>query len=114
VVTWYKVYAACMMALYLMVALVGVSLAALSADLAQPDTDAVEIQIMGAVYTVLGLLFGAVFGIGLAAPRRTWGWIYSIVLICIGLTSCCTLPACIPLLIFWLKPETKAYYGMSK
>jgi hypothetical protein len=29
---------------------------------------------------------------------------------CIGLTSG-TLVVCIPLLIFWLKPEVKAYYG---
>jgi hypothetical protein len=33
------------------------------------------------------------------------------VLICIGMNSCCLLPASIPLLIFWIKPETKTYFG---
>jgi hypothetical protein len=28
----------------------------------------------------------------------------------LGMTSACTLPICIPLLIFWLKPETKAFF----
>jgi hypothetical protein len=35
---------------------------------------------------------------------------YDLVLICIGMTSCCILPAAIPLLIFWLKPEAKNWF----
>jgi hypothetical protein len=31
----------------------------------------------------------------------------------IGMTSCCFLPFLIPLLIYWLKPETKAYFGRN-
>jgi hypothetical protein len=27
------------------------------------------------------------------------------------MTSACFLPFCIPLLIFWLKPEAKHYFG---
>ena len=112
-VTWYKVYAGIMLALYLGVAVVGLTLLVFSSDLADLENNDMEIQIMGAVYGVLGLIVGVAFAVGLGVPRRKWGWIYSIVLICIGLTSCCTLPACVPLLIFWFKPETKAYYGMS-
>ncbi|WP_211325572.1 hypothetical protein [Roseimicrobium gellanilyticum] len=46
----------------------------------------------------------------LVSSPRPWVWAYSRVLICIGFTGC-TLPFFIPLLIFWLKPEVKAYYG---
>jgi hypothetical protein len=112
VVTWYKVYAGFMTALYLFFALAGALLLAFGSELADAETDEMEVQIMGAVYGVLGLFFGVAFGIGLTVPRRRWGWVYSIILICIGLTSCCTLPASIPLLIYWLKAETKSYYGM--
>jgi hypothetical protein len=102
-----------MVSLYLIVAVVGVCLLLFSAELADEQTEDMEFRVIGVAYGVVGFAFGVAFGIGLVVPRRTWGWIYAIVLICIGLTSCCTLPACIPLLIYWLKPETKTYFGMS-
>jgi hypothetical protein len=46
-------------------------------------------------------------------PRRPWAWIFGLVLICIGLTSLCCLPVAIPLLLSWLKPETKSYFGRN-
>jgi hypothetical protein len=65
----------------------------------------------------LGFLFGICLflaGVYIAAfflPRKPWVWIYHMILICIGFTSACCLPAAIPLFIYWLKPETKAYFG---
>lgn len=44
------------------------------------------------------------------APRP-WVWMFVLVLICLGLTIPCTLPATVPLLLSWLRPETKRYYG---
>jgi len=29
------------------------------------------------------------------------------------LTSCCILPAAVPLLIYWVKPETKAWFNRA-
>jgi hypothetical protein len=37
-------------------------------------------------------------------------WIYQIVLIGLGLTSVCCLPATVPLLISYVKPEVKAWF----
>ena len=68
-------------------------------------------QFMGAVYAASGLIFCVVFGIGLALPRKSWGWIYGIVLICFGFMSCCTMLPCIFLIIHWVKPETKQYFS---
>jgi hypothetical protein len=61
---------------------------------AEPDRDmsAEEAKLMGAVILIVV-------------------WVFGLVLICLGLSSACCLPACIPLLIFWLKPEMKAFYG---
>lgn len=44
------------------------------------------------------------------APRP-WVWMFVLVLICLGLTIPCTLPATVPLLLTWLRPEAKRYYG---
>ena len=57
------------------------------------------------------LVFGSVFLTSFFLPRKPWVWVYNMVLICIGFTSACCLPAAIPLLIYWLKPEAKAYFG---
>ena len=113
VVTWCRVYIGFMTVLYLAVMVAGILMIVFSANLADDDTDAMGFGIMGAVYGALGFIFGIAFGMGLFVPRKNWGWIYSLVLICIGFTSCCTLPACIALLIHWLKPETRTYYGKS-
>ncbi len=47
-------------------------------------------------------------------PRRPWVWVYSLIIIGIGMTSACCLPASLPLLIFWLKPEVKRFYGYKE
>ena len=53
----------------------------------------------------------AAFSAGIFLPPRLWVWIYGIVLIAVGFTSACCIPFCVPLLIYWLKPEAKAYFG---
>ena len=44
-------------------------------------------------------------------PKKPWVWVYGIVAVCVGLPNCCFLPLSIPVLIFWLRPETKQYFG---
>jgi F0F1-type ATP synthase assembly protein I len=43
---------------------------------------------------------------------KPWVWTYDLVLICFGLSSY-LLPVCVPLLIFWIKPETKKHFGRT-
>jgi hypothetical protein len=40
-------------------------------------------------------------------------WVYDLVLICMGMTSAGCIPACVPLPIFRIKPETKRCFGMQ-
>jgi hypothetical protein len=66
---------------------------------------------LGAGCLLIGLaLFGACL-LPLILRPRPWLWTYNLVVICVGMTSACFLPFCIPLLIFWLKPEVKAHFG---
>ncbi|REJ75926.1 MAG: hypothetical protein DWQ47_09855 [Acidobacteria bacterium] len=106
---WYRVYCGVLLFLYIFVAFMGILL--LSGFGAESQQDEMEMMITGAVYGVIGFVFAVAYGIALFLPRKPYNWVVGIVMIAIGLTSCCFLPATVPLLIFWLKPETKAYFG---
>lgn len=109
---WFRIYLGAMAALYLAVIVFG-SIAAYFSQYETNSQEAQELFITGIIYAVIGVPFFLAFAIGLFIPRKPWGWIAGMVYICIGMTSCCFLPAVIPLLIFWLKPETQAYFGRN-
>lgn len=108
VVTWFKVYAGFMAFMYFAVLALGIGIA-----IVQPGEDAAEAVFSGVLLAGVGIVLLALFLGGLLLRPAPWVWTYDIVLICIGMTSCLTLPACIPLLIFWFKPETKRYFGRA-
>lgn len=111
VISWFKVYCAFLCLLYLATA--AFSLFFFLADPADTEMSTVVARITGALLLVLGLgLFGACL-LPLILRPRPWLWTYDLVVICLGMTSACILPASIPLLIFWLKPEAKRYFGKS-
>lgn len=108
---WYRVYLAAMVFLYSATIIFGIYL--LVGKPATSQYEASEMFIMGALYTAIGVIFFVVFAAALFLPRKPWNWIVGIVMMAIGMTSCCFVPFLIPLLIYWLKPETKAYFGRS-
>jgi hypothetical protein len=57
--------------------------------------------------------FAVIFFLSFFLKPQAWTWFYHIILISVGLTSPCTLPASVPLLIYWLKPETQRYFGRA-
>jgi hypothetical protein len=77
----------------------------------------VEIQRKKPDEVAIGMLsFGFIMVCYVAAPflpRAKWVWIMDIVLICLGLPVCCLWPISVPLLVYWVKPETKAYFGFE-
>ena len=105
---WFVVYCILMALLYLTTAVMGIVFM-----FTEPDRDmsAEEAKIMGAVLLIMGLAFFVPYALAPFLPRKSWVWVFGLVLICIGLSSLCCLPACIPLLIHWLKPEMKEFYG---
>ena len=110
VLPWFKAYAGFMALLYLAVLAGGVFLL-LKDWTTVPDVDPVEMRINGWVLTAVGPPLMLAFGLALFLPLKKWVWIYDVVLIGIGLTSCCFWPVCIPLLIFWVRPETRRWFG---
>lgn len=116
VVTWFKVYATALGVLYLPVALF-LGLAALGALVDESGQfnrqERVFYCVLFSVFSIILVVLAAVFLAPLVLPRKPWVWIYDIVLIALGLTSCALWPVCIPLMIFWLKPDCQRYYGRT-
>jgi hypothetical protein len=100
------------MALMYLLCLVG-GIVVLVAEPSSSGTSADEAALMGLIFAVLGLVLSIPFAIGPFLPRSPGAWTFDLVLICIGLGSACCLPVTIPLLLAWLKPETKAYFGRN-
>jgi hypothetical protein len=111
VVFWYRMYAGAMAFLYAAVTLGGLAMIFFRDELADQATPVEEILITGVILIAMGGLFFVIFALGTFIPSRPWAWIVGIILIGVGMTSCCCLPASIPLLVFWLKPEAQAYFG---
>jgi hypothetical protein len=111
VVMWFKVYCVAMALLYLLT--IGLSAIFFLMDPEDLEMSRIEAMVMGTMLAGLGFVLLLMFIAGLVLPRRPWVWVYDVVLIGLGMTSCLTLPFCIPLLIFWLKPEVKVLYGRT-
>lgn len=112
VVLWYRVYCAVMVLIYALLLFGGGAAFFFADEIPNAEReDRLAIQVQGVMYAVIAVPLAIAHGVGLAIPQKRWGWVYGIVTIGLGLTSCCTWPATIPLLIYWLKPETKDYFG---
>jgi len=108
VIAWYRAYLAVLVLLFLFSAGAGIVPLVFEIDPEELGMPPVAFAaIMTGMGGVLLLLTAAAFFL----PRRPWAWIYHIVLICIGMTGC-TVGFSIPLLIFWIRPEVKAWFRM--
>jgi hypothetical protein len=63
----------------------------------------------------LALIGATIFAVGMVyCPRAQWAWVWGIVAVIVSVFPLCvSLGGAIPLLIYWLKPETKRYFRMK-
>ncbi|HOH39117.1 MAG TPA: hypothetical protein PK807_02365 [Verrucomicrobiota bacterium] len=108
-IVWFRVYAAVMTGLYALCVLAAPRV--FLAGTRRMGEEGLLLKIQAGVLLLMGLVFALAFALALVLPRKPWSWIYGLVLICLGMTSCCLLPAVIPLLIYWLKPEVKNWFN---
>lgn len=109
---WYRVYCASLAVLYLVVAGFGIVLTTVPLETRRYEQD--ELVLMGIIYVILGAVFFVVFAVAFFLPPKPYNWIVGIVMLAIGMASCCLWPATIPLLIYWIKPETQAFFGRKQ
>ncbi|MFY9227626.1 MAG: hypothetical protein WAQ98_33445 [Blastocatellia bacterium] len=117
VLKWYKAYCVMIGLMYLLMLGVGICLLVIDPSILGTDPSDLEkleeIKIQSVIMVVLGLVFAIPYSIAPFLPKKPWVWVYGIVLIGITMSSCCLLPLAIPLLIYWIKPETKYWYGKT-
>jgi hypothetical protein len=113
VLLWYRFYLGAMAALWAGCLALGIVLLFLREEAAgwPQGADPGTLLVTGVVLAVLGAVLHSAFFSAFFLPRRPWAWMVHLVLIALGLASCCALPASIPLLVFWLRPETQAWFG---
>ncbi len=113
VLRWQRVYLGAMAAIYL-ACVVGGALLLHYRDVVAgwpPRSEPWEMVVTGGILLGMGAVFLALYVAGFFLPRRPWAWIAHLVLIAFGLTSCCTMPAAIPLLVVFLRRDTQAWFG---
>lgn len=115
VVRWYRVYAGFMAFIYLLTAVGGFFVIKNMEALATGSRgiDPIELKIRGFVMVAIGIILFTAFVVALLLPNTSGAWIFHIILIAVGLSSCCLWPATIPLMIAWLKPETQRWFGRA-
>lgn len=65
----------------------------------------------GLFLLIAGAIFFIIYLVGILLPPKPASWIFGIVLIALGMMGVCFLPFTLPLIFFWLKPETQKYFG---
>ena len=110
VLKWYVIYCTAMAFMYLVCVIFGVVLLTIDLTRLNMSKDLMEVKIQAVVLIVVGFPLFIAYAAAPFFPKKPWNWTAGIVLICLGMTSCCCLPACIPLLIHWIKPECKDYF----
>ena len=108
---WFVAYCAFLAIIYLLFIALGI--AVLLGDPATFDVEPIEATGYAVFLVAIGLLLFIPFATAPFLPKRPWVWTFDIVLIGFGMTSIITLPAAIPLLIFWLKPDTRVFFGKA-
>ncbi|HQW29895.1 MAG: hypothetical protein KA152_06265 [Verrucomicrobiales bacterium] len=111
VIVWFRVYCSILCFLYLVVTVASAFL--LSCDPSTVEMSETEQLLVGALMLLMGLVLFIASLLPLILKPRRWLWMYDLIIICLGMTSACFLPACVPLLIFWMKPEVKKHFGVS-
>ena len=109
---WYRIYCSFLAILYSALAVLGaVAIAGSYGVNVDKPADAFR---GGVILLAFGGIFAVIYLTGVILSPRPASWIFGIVLIALGMTSVCFLPFVLPLLIFWLKPETQIYFGRKK
>lgn len=111
ILRWYRLYCGAMALMYLACVIGGAVL--ISLDAAHFEGEELRARVTGVLLAGLGAPALAAFALAFVLPRRRWAWTYGLVLICIGMTSVCCLPACVPLLIAWLGDDVKRAFGRA-
>jgi hypothetical protein len=110
---WFVAYCVLMTLLYLISVTTGAVLLVFSFTSLAEKPDISILRTQATAFLLIGVVLMIPYAMGPFVKGKSWGWVFGIVLIAIGMTSCCLWPITIPLLIQWIKPEMKRAFGQS-
>ncbi|MFO0552346.1 MAG: hypothetical protein U0271_28420 [Polyangiaceae bacterium] len=110
-VKWGRFFAWALAALYVFCVLGGVLILLFLPNPWKPVNNQMPPGVTAIILIVVGIP-AIIMSLLAARMNRTSGtWTLNLVLQALAMTSCCCMPLAIPLLIQWLKPETKKWFN---
>ncbi len=106
VLRWFKAFCSLMVLWHVTVAAFGAALA--TGRITLPEG---KVQHNGELYLTAAAILAGLFLIGVFIPRRKWSWFFGLFLLVLTMTNPCCLPAAVVILIFWFKPNCRAYFA---
>jgi hypothetical protein len=110
-VLWFQIYAGAMALLYLFVTVAGIGMLVLSAETSGGEQ--AELIINGVVCAGMGVVLGIISAASIFFPRVKWAHVTHIIILAMGMTSCCCLPFSLPILLRYNKPDVKRWFGID-
>lgn len=105
---WYVAYCFAMAIQWFLLVLLGLDF--IFSGPPNPNMSPHESEVIGLIFIVWGAAFMAPYLAAPFLPRRKWAWGLGFALIILSMSGTCCLPVAIPLLIQWVKPETKGFF----
>jgi len=120
VVKWFRLYAGSLTfiyfisaALFLVMYFIGLRFAGLEVNPLREVAGGWLFKLYWFGLTFMFAVSGSAFAATFFLPRKPWAWVYDMILICYGIAIATCIPVAIPLLIYWIKPETRSYFGRN-
>jgi hypothetical protein len=109
-VMWFRIYAGALAVTYALTAVLGALMVLFGDNMPRHHQD-LPAKLEGVLYMVVAVPLCALFAVGVPSSRARWRWAFGFVLLAIGTMSCCCLPVVIPIMVMWLKPDVKEWFG---
>lgn len=105
---WYVLFCVAMAIQWFVLVLLGLSF--IFSGPPNRGMSAREAQVLGLIFVGLGAALMTPYAAAPFLPRRRWAWGLGFALILLSMSGTICLPVAIPLLIHWVKPETKWFF----
>jgi hypothetical protein len=105
---WYRIFCSIVVIPGIVIAIIG--FVAIIGSFGENVEDANSAFAGGIMFMLVGGVPALFYFFGVVLPAKPFHWFYGIFLLILGILSCGLAPLAIPLLIFWFKPETQAYF----
>ncbi|MEZ5424641.1 MAG: hypothetical protein R2747_00120 [Pyrinomonadaceae bacterium] len=108
---WYRMLNSAVVVFGIFLAVIG--LLAIIGSFNETGQQAADAFAGGIFFLVTGGIPGFLCFFGVVFPPRAWSWYYGLFILILATLSCGLAIFSVPLLIFWVKPETQFFFGRN-